>query len=59
MQLQDKNVPSSSVTNGPPPRRAGAAVSDPGLPPGSLPSPRGASGPAAHTEGLGPPGWAG
>lgn len=43
MQLQDKNVPSSLVTNGPLPRRAGAAVSDPGLPPGSLPSPRGAS----------------
>lgn len=42
MQLQDKNVPSSLVTNGPLPRRAGAAVSDPGLPPGSLPSPRGA-----------------
>lgn len=33
MQLQDKNVPSSLVTNGPLPRRAGAAVSDPGLPP--------------------------
>lgn len=37
MQLQDKNIPSSSVTNGPPPTQSGRRRfrprSTPGLPP--------------------------